>query len=71
MDPGSVIALTEALDDPVADVRVEAIHALACDRCKGGGSCRPDAAILPTAMTLLRDDPSPAVRAMAAELVGA
>lgn len=28
-------ALVERLADPVPDVRVQALHALACDRCKG------------------------------------
>ena len=28
------------LDDPVPAIRVEALHALACDRCKDDG-CRP------------------------------
>ena len=71
MDPDSIPALTAALWDPDEEVRVQALHALACDRCKDG-SCRPAAgAVLPTALTMLRRDSSARVRAMAVELVGA
>jgi HEAT repeat protein len=71
MDQESIPALTAALRDPAEEVRVEALHALACDRCKAG-SCRPAAgAALPAALTVLRQDGSAQVRARAAELVGA
>jgi HEAT repeat protein len=71
MDPGSVPALLSALDDPAEEVRVQALHALACDRCKDG-ACRPAAtAVLPSAVRLLRNDASAQVRARAAELAGA
>ena len=71
MDPGSVNAVIQALADPVPQVRYGALHALACDRCKSGG-CRPSAsAVLPPAMALLAAEPSPQVRAMACEVVGA
>ncbi len=71
MDPGSVTAVVAALADPAPEVRREALHALACDRCKSG-TCRPDAAtVLPPAMALLAADPSPHVRAFACEVVGA
>lgn len=71
MDPESVAAVISALADPVPEVRYEALHALACDRCKSG-ECRPSAsAVLPPAMALLAADPSPHVRAMACEVVGA
>jgi HEAT repeat protein len=71
MDAESIPALTGALRDPAEEVRVEALHALACDRCKDGG-CRPAAgAVLPAALAVLRDDASAQVRARAAELVGA
>jgi HEAT repeat protein len=71
IDPDSIPALVGALEDPVEEVRVQALHALACDRCKDG-SCRPAAAsVLPRAITVLRGDTSARVRARAAELVGA
>ena len=71
MDADSIPALTGALRDPAEEVRAQALHALACDRCKDG-SCRPAAgAVLPTALTMLRRDSSARVRAMAVELVGA
>jgi HEAT repeat protein len=71
MDPDSIPALTTALRDPDEAVRVQALHALACDRCKDG-SCRPAAGtVLPAALTVLRQDGSARVRTMAVELVGA
>lgn len=71
MDAESILALTAALRDPAEEVRVQALHALACDRCKDG-SCRPAAGtVLPAALEVLRWDASAQVRARAAELVGA
>ena len=71
MDPDSVPAIIGALDDPEPEVRWNALHALACDRCKSG-ECRPSAeAVLPPALELLAADPNPRVRAGAAEVVGA
>jgi HEAT repeat protein len=71
MDEQSVPALLGVLADPDAEVRRQALHALACDRCKQG-SCRPTAsAVLPAAVTVLKADPSPHVRAMAVEVAGA
>lgn len=62
--------LVAMLDDENARVRVAALHALSCDRCKQD-SCRPaEASVLPPAMRLLAEDPDPHVRAMAVELVG-
>ncbi|WP_151476317.1 HEAT repeat domain-containing protein [Streptomyces albicerus] len=64
---GDLIAM---LDDPSPRVRVAAIHALACDRCKSD-SCRPDqAVVLPRGIRLLSQDPDAHVRNFAAELVG-
>src|SRR5579871_2981314 len=64
-------ALLAAVDDPEPEVRVQAIHALACDRCKSG-ECRPDAStVLPRAIAALAGDDDPHVRAFAVELVGA
>lgn len=62
--------LVAMLDDPDARVRLSALHALACDRCKEG-SCRPDEArVLPRAIVLLATDPDAHVRAHAIGLVG-
>ena len=71
MDAGSIPALIEALADPSPPVRMQAAHALACDRCKPDDACRPaPEAVLPSAIAMLAGDPSTHVRAMAAELVG-
>ena len=62
--------LIAALDDDDARVRWDALHALACDRCKDN-ACRPEKdTVLPRAAALLRSDPSPHVRAIACEVVG-
>ena len=56
MDSGSIPALVAALADPAQDVRMQAVHALACDRCKSG-DVRPVASqVLPAAIRLLRED---------------
>lgn len=61
--------LIAMLDDPDPRVRWDTLHALACDRCKDH-HCRPDkAAVLPRAIDLLRNDPSPHVRAIACEVI--
>jgi HEAT repeat protein len=71
MDQASIPALISALADPAQEVRCQALHALACDRCKDG-SCRPAAtAVLPPAIAILSGDPSAHVRSMAVEVVGA
>jgi hypothetical protein len=70
MDTDSIPALIGALADPCPRVRIAAVHALACDRCKTD-TCRPTPeAVLPRAIVLLAGDPSALVRAYAAELVG-
>jgi HEAT repeats len=61
--------LVDALGDPSPEVRMQALHALACDRCKTS-RCDVDVATLPRATDLLRGDPDAHVRAMAVELVG-
>jgi HEAT repeats len=61
--------LVDALGDPSPEVRVQALHALACDRCNTS-RCDVDVATLPRATDLLRGDPDAHVRAMAVELVG-
>jgi len=66
-------ALPELIDNLTHDhewVRAWALHALACDRCKEG-ECRPgEDDVLPLAVRMLREDPSRAVRQMAAGMVG-
>jgi HEAT repeat protein len=65
--PGLVGMLND--DDP--RVLIQVLHSLTCERCKEG-ACRPDAvAVLSGAMRLMEHNPSPRVRAMAAEVVGA
>jgi HEAT repeat protein len=61
--------LVGALDDPAPEVRLQALHALACDRCKTS-PCELDDSALPRATDLLLGDPDAHVRAMAVELVG-
>jgi hypothetical protein len=62
--------LTAMLDDEDARVRWEALHALACDRCKEG-TCGPEEAkVLPSALALLAADPDAHVRGHAVGLVG-
>ena len=59
------------LDDPDPRVRQQAIHALACDRCKSDDVCAlPRSDLVPTAARLLSEDPHPHVRAIAAEVLG-
>ncbi|MCB0998188.1 MAG: HEAT repeat domain-containing protein [Ilumatobacteraceae bacterium] len=70
VDADGLMMLVRMLDDPDPRVRLEACHALACDRCKDNG-CRPDAAaVLPRAIEVVLDDPDAHVRAYAVELVG-
>jgi len=62
--------LIAMLDDGDPAVRVQAIHALACDRCKTD-TCPPDEAeLLPRAIALLRSDPDPHVRNHAIGAIG-
>lgn len=69
-DEESFADLIAMLDDPAPPVRLHALHALACDRCKQG-DCRPDAReVLPRALHVLARDPDPHTRAMAVEVVG-
>jgi hypothetical protein len=69
-DQDSLPDLVALLNDDDERVRLDALHALACDRCKDN-SCRPDRGdVLPPAIRLLGGDPDAHVRSMAAEVVG-
>ena len=69
-DEESFQLLVMMLDDGHPRVRIDALHALGCDRCKRS-ACRPrEEDVLPKAIWLLRHDPDKHVRAMAAEVVG-
>jgi hypothetical protein len=62
--------LISMVHDPDANVRVIALHTLACDRCKEG-DCRPaERDVLPVALQILNEDDDAHVRAMAVEVVG-
>ena len=71
MDEAGLDALLAVLDDPAPEVRIQALHALACDRCKQDACRQSPAAVLPRAVSMLAGDPHPRVRAGAAEVVGA
>jgi HEAT repeat protein len=70
VDPESYDELIAMLDDADPGVRLHALHALACDRCKDTDYRPAKEAILTPAIQLLLRDPDKHVRAMAAELVG-
>jgi len=70
VDEASWDDLLTMLDDDDEEVRVSALHALACDRCKENGCAPSKASVLPHAMRAMRDDPAPFVRAIAIEVVG-
>jgi hypothetical protein len=58
------------LDDPDHRVRHNAIHALACDRCKADDVCAlPREQLIPATSAILADDPHPYVRAIALEVL--
>ena len=66
VDTDSMGQLIAMADDPDAQVRTAAFHALACDRCKGD-TCAPGAGqVLEPALRHLASDPDAHVRAMAA-----
>jgi HEAT repeat protein len=70
VDESSFPALIALLDDTEPLVRVEAIHALACDRCKSDAARPAAIAVLPKAVEVLTTDADAHVRAYAVELVG-
>lgn len=70
VDEVSFPKLIDMLSDPEPAVRVEAIHALSCDRCKES-QCRPNPEeVLHRAIDLLLHDTDAHVRSYACELVG-
>ncbi len=65
-----VADLARLARDDDSRVRVQALHALACDNCKPD-KCAPSATLtLTLAADIVRADPDPLVRAMALELLG-
>ena len=71
LDEAALPELLDNLSHPDPHVRVWAVHALACDRCKQG-ACRPaESDSLPVAIRMLLEDPAREVRQQAAGLVGA
>ena len=70
VDEASWDDLVEMLDDESTEVRVYAIHALSCDRCKDNGCAPTKASVLPHAIRLLQTDDAPLVRAIAIEVAG-
>ena len=70
LDDAALTDIVDCLHDDNSRVRVWALHTLGCDRCKEG-SCRPgEATFLPEAIRMLREDPNPHVRTVAATTLG-
>jgi hypothetical protein len=70
LDEAAVPELIANLTHADNEVRAWALHALACDRCKQG-ACRPgEDMVIPIALRMLQDDPSPRVRHEVAHLLG-
>ena len=70
LDEAALPELMANLDHPEDKVRMWALHALACDRCKEG-ACRPgEDDVIPTAMRMLAEDRSRRVRTMAVQMLG-
>lgn len=70
LDADAIPELMENLRHEDPEVRLMAIHALGCDRCKEG-SCRPaEDDVIAAAMRLLTDDPDRHVRTAAAHALG-
>src|SRR5262245_844350 len=69
VDAESYAALVAMVEDPAPRVRMEALHALACDRCKENEVPRGDE-VLALGLSCLRSDPDRHARASAVELVG-
>lgn len=70
VDSEGLSELVAMMDDAAPQVRVWAVHALSCDRCKEN-TCRPDEGlVLPRAIALLQSDPDVHVRNHAIGLIG-
>jgi HEAT repeat protein len=70
LDADAIPELMDNLRHEDPEVRLMAIHALGCDRCKEG-SCRPaEDDVVAAAMRLLTDDPDRRVRTAAAHALG-
>ena len=67
-DAESLAALVPLLRDPKADVRLWAVHSLACDHCKDDVACPVDA--VPHLIERTEVDESIRVRRMAAIMLG-
>ena len=51
---------TQALRDPVADIRRQAVHGLTCERCRSTDLCTDD--VVPAVLEALSVEPDPEVR---------
>jgi HEAT repeat protein len=70
LDDAALTEIVDCLHDDNPRVRASALHTLGCDRCKEG-TCRPgEPIILPEAIRMLREDPNPHVRTVAATTLG-
>lgn len=67
-DPESLAALVPLLNDAKADVRLWAVHSLACDHCKDDVACPVDA--VPHLIERIEVDESIRVRRMATIMLG-
>ena len=67
-DAESLAALVPLLRDPKSDVRLWAVHSLACDHCKDGVACPVD--VVPHLIERIELDDSVRVRRMAAIMLG-
>lgn len=67
-DEASLAALVPLLDDPKSDVRLWAVHSVACDHCKTDVACPVD--VVPRLIELARSDESVRVRRMAVIMLG-
>jgi len=65
VDDDALEDLVAMVTDDDAEVRVRALHALACDRCKENGCSPSMASVLPAAIDRLEHDPVQHVRQMA------
>ena len=67
-DAETLAALVPLLRDPKSDVRLWAVHSIACDHCKDGVGCPVD--VVPHLIERIELDESVRVRRMAAIMLG-